>query len=263
MLRFDGAVTDYIHRMSAVHGWLDKFSAEAIATLSQEQVRRGYRGSVCEIGIHHGKLFFVLYLTTSKGEKAIAIDVFGDQHLNTDLSGRGDKAIFLRHARRWSADCEGLEVIQDSSLNVSTDQLGKVRFFSIDGGHTEEATTNDLRLADASMTEEGILVIDDVFHPYFPEVAVAFAKFMLGAPGLAPFALTPGKVFLSRQKFSPVYAGLLTTQYRERFQKTANFYGHEVAILGVLPEPWRRRFGRTKTGLAIKRMLQPLRGAHA
>jgi len=41
--------------------------------------------------VHHGKLFLVLFLSSQRGEPALAIDVFGLQHLNLDKSGRNPR----------------------------------------------------------------------------------------------------------------------------------------------------------------------------
>src|SRR6478735_1435937 len=45
-----------------VDGWLSSAAAATICTLSQRQRELNVVGSVAEIGIHHGKLFILLYL---------------------------------------------------------------------------------------------------------------------------------------------------------------------------------------------------------
>lgn len=260
--RFRPAAAErYLNRMGGVHGWLDAFSARAILELSRFQAQVGARGAVAEIGVHHGKLFLVLFLSTQRGEPAIAIDVFGLQHLNLDKSGRGDKDIFLRHVDRIAGSREGLAIIEDSSLNLSADTLvrqhGRIRLFSIDGAHTEEATTNDLRLAEASTTDDGVVVIDDCFNEYWPEVSWALAKYLLGESALLPFAITPGKVLLCRAPMRASYQAMLRERFPRRVDKQARLYGHEVLIVGVMPWTLRRRVGSTRLGGWLKRRLRP------
>jgi hypothetical protein len=258
-MRFERrAVARYL-RGNRVRGWLNAFSGTAIAALSLHQVERGYGGSVAEIGVHHGKLFFVLYLTTAADESAIAIDVFGAQHLNLDQSGRGDKDVFLSHARRFSRSLDGLRIIEESSLNLTPDHLhaegAPVRIFSIDGAHTAEATLSDLQLAEAAIADHGIVVLDDVFNEFWPEVSVGFARYMNDAGTLVPFAITPGKVYIAKPPFAPAYAQVLARQFPRRVDKSAHLHGHLVQILGVMPWSVSRRIARSGLGGAVRRLL--------
>jgi len=253
----DALIARYLKR-GRVQGWLDAFSAQVIAEISSFQNRSSIEGAVAEIGIHHGKLFFVLYLTTKRSETALAIDVFDAQHLNIDHSGQGNKRIFLEHARKWTG-MDGLKLLEKSSLEVSPGEIieavGHVRLFSIDGSHTEDATLNDLRLADATLTPEGVVVLDDVFQEFWPEVSVALGKFITSSRTLLPFAITPNKVFLARPKMAPTYAEALTNAFPQKIEKTATYYGGEVKLMGVLKLTLRARFGKTKVGRLIKRVL--------
>jgi len=255
--RFPARVADsYLRRHAAVHGWLADFSAEAILALARYQSARAIRGPVAEIGVHHGRLFLLLYLATMTGEAAIAIDLFSMQHLNTDRSGRGNKAIFLRHVDRIAGSRDGLVVIEDSSFNVKAEQLmahGRPRLFSIDGSHTESATLNDLQLADATLAGDGIVIVDDCFNEYWPEVTGALAKYV-SAGTLVPFAITPGKVLLCRKPMAAVYRPFVRERFPRRVDKEAHLYGHPVLVTGVRPWTLRRALGTTKVGAVLKRL---------
>lgn len=260
--RFAPAMADrYVGQLGRVQGWLDAFSARVILEISRFQTQIGARGAVAEIGVHHGKLFLVLFLSTQNDEPAIAIDVFALQHLNVDKSGRGDKDIFLGHVDSIAGSRDGLAIIEDSSLHLSADtivrQHGRVRLLSIDGAHTEEATTNDLGLGEASMSEEGVLVIDDCFNEYWPEVSWALARYLLGQRELLPFAIAPGKVLLCRAPMKSRYQAMLRERFPRRIDKQARLYGHEVLIVGVLPLTVRRRVARTRFGGWLKSKLRP------
>ena len=74
--------------------WVAPFSARFIAAVARAQIRKGINGAVAEIGVHHGRLFILMHLTSPAGQKDIAIDVFENQQLNRDQSGRGDRAQF-------------------------------------------------------------------------------------------------------------------------------------------------------------------------
>ena len=102
-----------------VHGWLDPKSSLVIASLSNLQVREGLRGGICEIGVHHGKLFLLMALSALPEEKCVAIDVFGRQDLNLDGSGKGDRAIFEANMQRHGVLAENVQIVEKSSLEVS------------------------------------------------------------------------------------------------------------------------------------------------
>src|SRR5262249_2540069 len=145
-----------------VNGWLDPFSARFIAALARAQMRNGINGAVAEIGVHHGRLFILMHLTSPPDQKDIAIDIFENQELNLDHSGKGDLIQFLDNIRRWKGRPTNVVIVQRSSLDVSSADIlqavGQVRLFSVDGGHTEGCVTNDLNLAQSVLCKGGILI---------------------------------------------------------------------------------------------------------
>lgn len=237
------ATRDYLGRylsigLKEVEGWLSTYSAEFIATLSEIQRDAGLVGSVGEIGVHHGKLFILLLLTASDTEKAFAIDVFEQQHLNTDSSGMGDRNIFLTNIRHWARTDSQLRVIARSSLHVQPDEIvamcGKVRLVSVDGGHTEECVVNDLSLAGAILLDWGIAVVDDYFNPCWPDVSTGVAKYLLSRYSrLCPFAISPNKVYLCR----PECAGFYRSEIRRYFycDRESQMFGSAVDLYAVRP----------------------------
>ncbi len=241
-----------------VAGWLHPFSACVIASLSLHQVEVGIRGAVAEIGIHHGKLFFLLYLTTRNDETAVAIDLFRLQHLNIDRSGKGDMATFLRHLQRWSPSREGLRIIESSSLDLTPEdivQSGRVRLFSIDGAHTIEATLHDLSLASRSVSDEGVVIVDDCFNEYWPEVSAALARYLEESPSLVPWATSPGKVYLCRPAHVAQYTEWIERRFSARVDKRSRLFGFPVTLVGIAPVQrmtLRNLLGRTLLGRALK-----------
>ena len=141
-----------------VNGWLAPFIARFIAALARAQIRNGIDGAVAEIGVHHGRLFTLMHLTSRVGQKDIAVDIFEKQHLNRYHSGRGDLARFLSNLQRCGGRSADVVIAQQSSLDLNPADIlqavGHVRFFSVDGGHTEE-WWRQLRAA-AAETELGV-----------------------------------------------------------------------------------------------------------
>src|SRR5215813_49123 len=145
----DSRVRYYIrHGKFYVDGWLRTEAALVIAALSDRQHALGIEGGVAEIGVHHGKLFILLYVLSRAPEKAVAIDLFGDQHLNVDLSGSGDLQKFRRNLARY-ADDDRLVLHQGNSLELGGADLvrlagGPLRFTSGDGVHRYFAERREL-----------------------------------------------------------------------------------------------------------------------
>jgi len=165
--------------------------------------------------VHHGKLFILLYLLCRAPEKAVAIDLFEDQHLNVDLSGNGDLAKFRRHLARHADDAR-LVLHQGNSMDLAGADLvrlaeGPLRFVSVDGGHTAEITAHDLAVADAALAEGGIIVLDDAFNEQWPGVA----------DGVQVNSVLPGPVMTGRRRSYLEHWAPLHNMTVE--QATANF----------------------------------------
>jgi hypothetical protein len=225
-----------IFGLPRIKGWLDPFSAEFIATLAGIQTNASYNGAVGEIGVHHGKLFLLLLLAATPTERVFAVDVFEQQHLNVDQSGHGDREIFLANIRQWRGQCDDISIIARSSLEVTPDdivsQCGKARLVSIDGGHTEECTLNDLMLTQQILTDHGVAVIDDYFNPDWPDVSTGAAKYLANpATVLRPFAITPNKVFLTAPGNARFYRAALEKKFER--ERESVMFGSPVDIYGV------------------------------
>lgn len=223
--------------MKTVDGWLNPLTARFVAGVSEVHRRLGVKGSVGEIGVHHGKLFVLMHCDCDSS-RSFAIDVFDDQHLNTDQSGKGSYGHFVRNVRRWCGTSDNLEIIKRSSLDVTpseiTSAVGDVRLFSIDGGHTEECTINDLRLAENTICDHGVVVLDDAFNQQWPGVFTGLAKYLV-APDrkLQPFAFTPGKVYLGKPPGVEVMKREMSKMFEASWDKDSHFFGSNVDIYGI------------------------------
>lgn len=232
-----------IFGLRQVEGWLDPYSADVITALSEIQRRSKFVGAVGEIGVHHGKLFILLALTSTEDEKSFAVDVFENQKLNVDRSGRGDRDKFLSNFEVWAGAPSDVIIISRSSLDVRPKDIlstcGHARLVSIDGGHTEECAMNDLRLIESVLTETGIVVLDDYFNQEWPDVSTGASKYLSDpTTKLRPFAISPGKVYLTAPSNADFYRSQLRQQERFKVDKFTKMFGHEVDIYGCSP----RRF---------------------
>ena len=203
-----------------VEGWLASGAVTATLFLSNWQRRRAVRGNVAEIGIHHGKFFLVLKNLCEPDEFAIAIDVFENQSLNVDQSGSGDKAVFESNISAYS-DGRNIEIIQSDSQLIAPQRIlsagggQRVRLFSIDGSHTAEHTLSDLKLASQTLSDGGVMILDDFYSQDWPGVQEGFHRFMSEAGGaFAPLAMGDNKLFLCKRSDHADMLSVFKTELR-------------------------------------------------
>lgn len=106
-----------------VEGWLNPLDAQIIFELGSIQTNAGISGAVGEIGVHHGKLAILLYLMLHREEKGFCIDVFDQQELNIDRSGKGNENIFMNNLGKFGIDKNLVHVIKNSSANINSKDI--------------------------------------------------------------------------------------------------------------------------------------------
>ena len=88
---------------------------------------------------------------------------------------------------------------------------GNLKFavIHIDGEHTEIAVDRDLKFAASNICEDGIIIVDDIFHSDFPGIPSSVFNF-LNKEDFSSFLITPQKMFICKKKHYEVYrsAGL-------------------------------------------------------
>ena len=183
-----------------VTGFLEPEILLVLDVLNSAQRAKQVSGAVAEIGVHHGKLFIGLSLLQRGGEKSVAIDIFGDQELNVDGSGHGNLDKFRNNVKLWSS-MDDVVIHQGDSTKLEPQKLaelagGDIRFFSVDGGHTEEIVFSDMKLAEATLADGGVVIADDVFNEQWPGVAVGTLRYLEDGAKLAPFVIGFNKVVL-------------------------------------------------------------------
>jgi hypothetical protein len=221
-----------------VTGFLQPEILTVLDTLDAAQRTKQVSGAVAEIGVHHGKLFIGLRLLQRPGEKSIAIDIFGDQELNIDGSGHGDFEKFANNVKLWST-MDDVVVHQGDSTKLEPAKLrelagGDIRFFSVDGGHTDEIVYSDMKLAEATLAEGGIVIADDVFNEYWPGVATGTLRYMNNGAKLVPFLIGFNKVFFTHAEYSEFYRGEVESALSGKLRlatATSEFAGHEVGLV--------------------------------
>lgn len=220
-----------------VFGWLANEAATTLITISAEQQRLGIHGGACEIGVYHGKLFVLLCLLLRSDERALGIDLFDLEP--DDKYGANIRARLQHNLQRFRIDNDRAPQLTGNSLamNAQTviDAVGMVRIFSVDGGHSADEAAHDLSIAAGSLTEGGIVIVDDYFNNEWPAVAEGVCRFMADDDRLEPVAIAGNRFFFARGR---------AEEYRSVLQgERMRVFGQPVVI--VPPRTLRKRLRST------------------
>ena len=263
-------VTNPLHRYAAnghrqVQGWLSDTAIALLLDLARIQRDRGIHGPVCEIGVHHGRLFILLHHLTTADERSVGWDLFEEQDQNIDKSGKGDRQQLMINLRRHHADLSRITVHTANSLELVPADVhqacgGAPRIFSVDGGHTAEITASDLRLAAQTIHDDGVVVLDDFFNEPWPGVAEGTCRYMASPTvRLFPVAIAGNKfVFARRREIASLYRDALSLPAQDFRRRDTIVFGEPVAVFTRNLVPVRTRLLRTR-GMRILRRSRPWR----
>lgn len=191
---------------ATVEGWLGVGAISTTLLLDEFHQAEKELGGVCEVGVHHGRLFILLALLRRQGEVAIAIDIFENQHLNIDFSGAGNREKFWANVDRCVGSREEIVTLCADSLTLSPEEVltvaddQKIRLFSVDGGHTTQHLLNDVKLAANVLSRRGIVIVDDFYNPDWPGVNEGVIRYLSESPALSPFCYGDNKLYLCNSR---------------------------------------------------------------
>jgi hypothetical protein len=210
------ALRKYLRRkIYSINGYLKSLDARLIVALASWQTSNKIAGGLAEIGVHHGKLFFLLALSRQVGEKSLAIDLFEDDEKNASTRYGGRSRAFSTHAASLNVTLESTEVQKADSLTLTSDDIlsrvGRVRIFSVDGGHLYHHVAHDLPLVLSTLAPGGVIAVDDFCNPEWPEVTSATYDFVRAQEGkIVPAILTKKKLYLAAPHIASAYGEFAT-----------------------------------------------------
>ena len=221
----------YRDAFASIHG---AFTMDAALLFFAYAELDGARGSVLEIGVHHGLSAIAVAALRGSGGSMVALDTFGTSD-NVVASGgmSADERTFRSNMSRFHGETDFVRVIASDSRAIGPAVVGTgFSFCHIDGGHSAEETSHDLSLA-ADVAMPGALVaLDDYFNPSFPGVSEGTVRYLIEHPG----ALTPLAVGANKIIFRRGAAGDLNARFVDRYaflpRTRAVFSGVEVLVFG-------------------------------
>lgn len=181
--------------LSAIPGWLYEPAALLSVWLIRGLPRLDTPDALIEIGVYAGRYLALLhYAANSPFRKILGIDTF--QYLPESETVQALKSALGEHnITLWEANSQFI-----SAESIKSRVGGNpVRFISIDGDHASDAVQNDLRLADALLTDDGVVAADDFLNPIAIGVTEGICSFFQRRDhNLVPFAYAGNKLFLCR-----------------------------------------------------------------
>ena len=231
------------HDLQKIEGYIDPPDALVFTVLLQAQQKRSLIGGVAEIGVFYGRSYFLLRKLVGDEGKVLAVDLFDLDAVDGGASRQYEN--FLDNGKRLNMTVDEELVIEGDSTQLDADRvlekIGRVRFFSIDGGHMLHHVLSDSKLAMDVLADHGIIVFDDTFNPQWPEVTVGVADF-LRAKGdrFSAFCMTKYKTYVCRRDYHDMYENIVNNA-----PELAAFDHVETEFLGArvtrLHNPMRRR----------------------
>mmetsp|Transcript_23366 Transcript_23366/g.32643 ORF Transcript_23366/g.32643 Transcript_23366/m.32643 type:complete len:301 (+) Transcript_23366:331-1233(+) len=165
-----------------------------------------------------------------------------DEH-NTTTTANHVRIVALQADSLMLTKNDLVDAIHTATNNNNSEDHNtfQIRFFSLDGSHTEEAVMSDVSLAHSCLGAGGIVALDDALNPDWPGVTSGLSRYLMRqestqhendvvpqSSGLSPFAFGYNKCFLSTgDPWNTLYRNAL--QPYERKQST--FWNCPVSIL--------------------------------
>lgn len=244
---------DYLENGSrGVPGYLQSGSAALIWSLMEIQDEAGIKGDVAEIGVFHGKLFILLAHALRAGERAFGFDVFDSEPAVLGIETAEERERFRRAhleanlARFRLAD----DVARVTTLNsqvCSPDELvalvggPTVRLFSVDGDHSRGGTRHDLSLAAAALSDDGVILVDDLFNALCPGATEGIQDYFQGdnrvlepiaiAAANGPLITGAAKLFVANVARARFYKAYLRLLHRDDFKLATPFLGFDDVLV--------------------------------
>lgn len=201
----------YLECVDSIQGW---FRYNEFIPILEKVNKHQERGNVLEIGVHHGKSFIPLVCLLKDGEKAVAVDVFENQEFNYDKSGKGDYNKFMENLNKVFEDKSILDrvvVVKKDSSKVKKEEYKeyvnneKYRIISIDGCHTKKCVFIDLINANASLSDDGIILVNDYLNYGWMGVKVGVDAFLKINTNLRAIYINAYKIILCKREMYDKY----------------------------------------------------------
>jgi predicted O-methyltransferase YrrM len=213
-----------------LYGWWHPELCKVLAAINELHAARGLSGWIVEFGVFHGRSLAALALMARENERVLGVDCFELGHYNTSNSGgRASIEIAQRSLAlvgvplsRVSLVTQNLSELDAYGLEVLLRGLPggyqPLRVVHIDAGHEVRQATQDLETVAPHLDDLGVIFLDDVYHYQWPEVALAFSRFLATHAGWDVVGCLHNRVVIVRQEAGRLYREILTRLFGPPWQ---------------------------------------------
>lgn len=225
-----------------VRGMSSRFAAAIACATMRLQSESGISGHMAEIGTFEGRFFIALAHALRDGERGIGID-----HFEWPDSAVIDR--FKASLATFGPSDDRVIVLKADSRRLEPDVLldrapgGLIRFFHIDGEHTQDQLSKDLALALSTLDPRGVICLDDMLHPGYPLLGLTVDAFLHAHPELRVFCIidredivAAAKFMICRAEHVEFYAEALHRSFSSHVWPLGADFGAYKALV-LAPEP--------------------------
>jgi hypothetical protein len=218
------------------------------------QAEQCWHGDVAEIGVFEGRFLIALMLCLHSGERAIAIDTF-------DWPDRDIGARFAKRLRAFNL-IDAVDILKMDSRQLGNETCleesikRKIRFFHIDGDHDAHSLGHDFSVAVRCMAPWGVICLDDMLSPAYPELAVTVAKMLDDNRDWKVFCVVDresisasSKYLICRSEYFHFYITRITPHFKANIWRMgAQFATYKALVLSPKPTlDWFRPGGKVSS----------------
>lgn len=225
-------LSHYLTYLDFINGWFHKEEAQMFLWLDYIQKKENVSGNLFEIGTFEGKSSLMLALMTNpENEKLGLCDLFGGMDWDPEW-GNINRAVIVDHLKSFFNDMNFIKIYEKRSNELTENECNNCRFVHVDGGHSEEDTLSDLKLASKSIIQKGLVVIDDLYLQNLPSVTDGIYKFLTNENSLVPVAMFAKKLLLCKPGAYDFYMKNLKLLEWKKYITTPGLTTVERKLLG-------------------------------
>ncbi len=191
------AYEEFIELTEATEGWFFRESAAAWDSLLSFQAQNKIRGHSLEIGVHHGKsAAMILRHSDPLQEMNFLVDLYLNRPKIEETLTR------FRPVHNDTVSLLKLDSRVLARPQLMGEGRGKFRWIHIDGEHTSGAVMNDLEIASKLLAKNGVVVDDDFFSWWYPQITEAVFRYIRENPDqFGLFLFGYNKAYLAHPQF--------------------------------------------------------------
>jgi len=159
-----------------VPGFLTGIAAAGLRAMLTAQEQHAIRGPMAEIGTYQGRTFVALALALRAEEHLLGVDLF-------TYAGHEFEAALRANLDRFGVAPSRYALHRGASGDLAPQDWQRLlgapaRLVHIDGDHRLDAVRHDLGLAASYLAPGGAILVDDVFHPWYPDSTTSVIDFL-------------------------------------------------------------------------------------